>query len=489
MDSVRSNRRSPRLHGNGPQETIEILSSDDEDSSSETSVSKVSHFEVQHYPPLPEKATLILPRVLSHCFSKVDFARILLNGALKSDKNCSILFRGDSRTFELSFKVGRRIKTLTIPQDEISQCYAFEPSNHHGHVDTTYSDRLTLLLDLGITAVLLLMVDSRVFDSQKITSPRKDANKKEESVLIQFEKVEGYYDLLTSMEDAGQIVQSAGPEIEEIEGLIEAVQKVRKTRNSGTPSKKKNPFSSGKAKDDILFVYPFGEERSKIEEAAQGLEIFSAKPHGNENAEGTASSTSSNSVGFRQRSHFITIRIEDYDRLESEVWLNDSLVDFFMLWISRDIHNIHASDVHFFTSHFYSTLTKKGSEGVTTWTAKKNIDIFQKKLIFIPINKSLHWSLCVVVNPGEICRYKPGQETNKMPCLICFDSLKMHCPRQTKRKIMDWLNSEWARIRGTTGNGPFVDGSFKVFTPEGRNITVVSKSDMAIIILLTFDFS
>ncbi len=49
------------------------------------------------------------------------------------------------------------------------------------------------------------------------------------------------------------------------------------------------------------------------------------------------------------------------------------------------------SDVHFFTTHFMSRLEKKPSS-VASWT--KKIDIFKKKLIFVPVNDDKHWSLC-----------------------------------------------------------------------------------------------
>ena len=42
------------------------------------------------------------------------------------------------------------------------------------------------------------------------------------------------------------------------------------------------------------------------------------------------------------------------------------------------------------------------SEYIMIWTVNKKINVFEKKLIFIPINANLHWSLCVVVNPGLI---------------------------------------------------------------------------------------
>jgi len=49
-----------------------------------------------------------------------------------------------------------------------------------------------------------------------------------------------------------------------------------------------------------------------------------------------------------------------------------------------------------------STLVTKGPTAVTSWTQKKYVDVFQKKLVFIPVNADLHWSLLVVVNPGLI---------------------------------------------------------------------------------------
>ena len=33
-----------------------------------------------------------------------------------------------------------------------------------------------------------------------------------------------------------------------------------------------------------------------------------------------------------RRKHFLTIRVEDYNRLDPEEWLNDSLVDLWMQW-------------------------------------------------------------------------------------------------------------------------------------------------------------
>jgi hypothetical protein len=44
---------------------------------------------------------------------------------------------------------------------------------------------------------------------------------------------------------------------------------------------------------------------------------------------------------------------------------------------------------------------------------------FEKKFIFIPINKTLHWSQCVVINPGAIIEHNKGVVVNFAE--ECFD--------------------------------------------------------------------
>ena len=60
------------------------------------------------------------------------------------------------------------------------------------------------------------------------------------------------------------------------------------------------------------------------------------------------------------------------------------------------------SSVHIFSTHFMSTLLKDGVKSVLSWTAKKKINVFNKRFVFLPINAGEHWSLCLVVNPGLI---------------------------------------------------------------------------------------
>jgi hypothetical protein len=119
----------------------------------------------------------------------------------------------------------------------------------------------------------------------------------------------------------------------------------------------------------------------------------------------------------------------------------------------RRKENVDESRVHIFTSHFYTALAEGGPQTVESWTAKKNIDIFSKRMIFIPINKSLHWSLCVVVNANEIGRmYQDRDESAPRPCILFFDSLKAHKKEAVAKKVIGWLNAEWKRLDKTASS-------------------------------------
>ena len=136
----------------------------------------------------------------------------------------------------------------------------------------------------------------------------------------------------------------------------------RRTRRSrGTISsvsaalQKKKRFLGSRRFDDVLLVYPFAGEANLIDGAANGLtEAASALhlPHRFQAAidqptqsaavaaESSGIVVANTSTGERsalvakvkQRAHFLTIRVDDYERLDSGEFLNDTLIDFWMQW-------------------------------------------------------------------------------------------------------------------------------------------------------------
>jgi len=83
-----------------------------------------------------------------------------------------------------------------------------------------------------------------------------------------------------------------------------------------------------------------------------------------------------------------------------------------------------SKDVHVFTTQFFSKLEMEGAKAVASWTKNKSLDIFEKKLIFIPVNRDLHWSLFVVVNAGEVesAHQSDGEANVEHPFILFMDS-------------------------------------------------------------------
>jgi hypothetical protein len=142
--------------------------------------------------------------------------------------------------------------------------------------------------------------------------------------------------------------------------------------------------------------------------------------------------------------------------------------------LQRAVVDKNTSDHLIFPSHFFTTLSDEGTYAVRSWTARKHIDIFQKKLIFIPICQSLHWSLCVVVNPGAILNASNNEASpdDPLPCMIFLDSLKAHEKSRVQTHVMKWLNAEWIRLKkeeDETHTGiRFTKKTFPIFDPVGK---------------------
>ena len=128
--------------------------------------------------------------------------------------------------------------------------------------------------------------------------------------------------------------------------LLEDSQKDKRLRcsSAGSPlRKKKVGFLAGKGSDDVLLVYPFNGEKDVLEQAAQGLTEASGRltmeyempklvaltdnPSPQPLLDGEGESENK-----RPRAHYVTIRVNDFERLEPGEFLNDSLIDFWCSW-------------------------------------------------------------------------------------------------------------------------------------------------------------
>lgn len=106
--------------------------------------------------------------------------------------------------------------------------------------------------------------------------------------------------------------------------------------------------------------------------------------------------------------HVLTM--DDLGTLYGQNWLNDQIMNMYGDLVMDSV----PEKVHFFNSFFYDKLRTKGYDGVKRWT--KNVDIFQKDLLLIPIHLEVHWSLVSVDIPRKAITYFDSQRTLNRRC-------------------------------------------------------------------------
>ncbi|NP_001098584.1 sentrin-specific protease 3a [Danio rerio] len=114
--------------------------------------------------------------------------------------------------------------------------------------------------------------------------------------------------------------------------------------------------------------------------------------------------------GFRVNYKRHVLVMDDLTTLYGQNWLNDQVMNMY----GDLVMDAAPEKVHFFNSFFYDKLRTKGYEGVKRWT--KNVDIFQKKFLLIPIHLEVHWSLVCVNVPQRSVTYFDSQRTLNRRC-------------------------------------------------------------------------
>ncbi|KAJ8674883.1 hypothetical protein QAD02_010669 [Eretmocerus hayati] len=122
----------------------------------------------------------------------------------------------------------------------------------------------------------------------------------------------------------------------------------------------------------------------------------------------------------------IAINTEDFTCLAEDQFLNDVIIDFYLKYLSLEVLSKEDNDrTHMFSSYFYKRLTSPHAQAnentdnlspaakrharVQKWT--KNVNIFEKDFVVIPINEHAHWFLAIICFPGLVGTVLPQVET------------------------------------------------------------------------------
>jgi hypothetical protein len=175
---------------------------------------------------------------------------------------------------------------------------------------------------------------------QIFSSAYKPGSGKEgcEYIVVEFPTIDdvvGIHKLLRR--DMSQKYRLDWPEAKRYgKSLLAAIEKDRKSLHRASRDK----FLLGKADDEELLTYPFDADPEKIEKLAAPFKIAKDSPLAAGQIPGESEDSKQPAVpdsqddcsGDMKKAHYVTIRVEDFERLAPGEWLNDTLVDFWMQW-------------------------------------------------------------------------------------------------------------------------------------------------------------
>jgi sentrin-specific protease 7 len=108
----------------------------------------------------------------------------------------------------------------------------------------------------------------------------------------------------------------------------------------------------------------------------------------------------------------ISITTYDYYCLAIDTYLNDVIIDFYLKYIHNEkLTEEQKTKTHIFSQFFYKRLTtmtkekdpklsaaQKRHQRVQSWT--KNVNLFEKDFVIVPINEQSHWFLAIICFPN-----------------------------------------------------------------------------------------
>jgi Ulp1 family protease len=214
----------------------------------------------------------------------------------------------------------------------------------------------------------------------------------------------------------------------------------------------------------VLLVYPFiGGE--KIELAATNLPLCDCQAQ--YCIENVLSLELDHTVG---KTHTMTFYQRDFDSLNPQTYVNDTVIDFWFRWFSRT-EPYAKSNVLLLTSHFYSTLLERGVAEVSQWMHRRNIEVLSMKLIMLPINLDKHWSFCSIYLTSDYCSFRLNSlhaDTSDAPFILHLDSCQLHDSKDIASKVRQWLDVEWT-LKFFDTNSMINELSLPLVSPEQGN--------------------
>eukprot|EP00092_Neocalanus_flemingeri_P033060 GFUD01035954.1.p1 GENE.GFUD01035954.1~~GFUD01035954.1.p1 ORF type:complete len:1471 (+),score=415.21 GFUD01035954.1:79-4491(+) len=170
----------------------------------------------------------------------------------------------------------------------------------------------------------------------------------------------------------------------------------------------------------------------------------------------------------------VSVCLSDYKTLEHDTFLNDIIIDFYLTYLYHVFLNKEDQPtVHIFSTMFYKRLNSTPKKASTVasyekdsslkpaekrhmrvkgWT--KNVNLFEKNMVIIPICEHSHWYLVIAIRPGLITipLGSDDRQTKGEPFMIVLDSMGGN-KSAAVTNIRHYLAAEWkAKMCGEEGD-------------------------------------
>ena len=176
----------------------------------------------------------------------------------------------------------------------------------------------------------------------------------------------------------------------------------------------------------------------------------------------------------------VSVCVTDYKSLEHDTFLNDIIIDFYLTYLLHKVLPVEERGlVHMFSTMFYKRLTsshkvkakeeqglssaQKKHNRVKTWT--KNVNIFEKSFVIIPICEHSHWYLVIIIRPDLVNRDLEVKQKEGEPLFLVLDSLGGGKSGAVEN-IRHYLEQEWLAKNPEHTNVSFRKKDIKTVRPK-----------------------
>ena len=139
--------------------------------------------------------------------------------------------------------------------------------------------------------------------------------------------------------------------------------------------------------------------------------------------------------------------MSDYDiyRLRVNAWCSDNVMMLALRLRYDSLPTDKKEKMVLFDGQMYELLVNKGAANIWSSERSRQLNLFTKEFVLLPIFADSHFSMVAVVRPYLLVPGAANPHAD-LPCLLCMDSLRYHDMNTICSNLRGFLKEEWRRV-------------------------------------------